>query len=201
VNALTPLLSGLVDGPTLWLVLFAVVALDALVPFIPSGTTVTVLGVLAASGRLTLVSLVAVAAVAAFTGDNVAYAVGRWAGPGLAARLERTRRGGRVYGKVRRAMSDRTAQLIILGRYVPGARLAVMLAAGALRCPVSRFWPLDAVAATMWAATAALTGYFGGAAFTDRPVLAVAVALGASAAVLGLVELGGRYLGRGRCLR
>lgn len=189
------------NGPTLWLVVFAVVALDALVPFIPSGTTVTVLGVFAASGRLALVSLVVVAAVAAFTGDNLAYAVGRWAGPGLTARIERSRRGGRMYLWVRQAMQHRTAHLIILGRYVPGARLAVMLAAGALRCPASRFWPLDALAATMWAATAALTGYFGGAAFTDQPLLAIAVALGASAVVMGLVEFGGRYRRRERCLR
>jgi membrane-associated protein len=215
VDVLTRLLGGVVGGPWLWIVIFAVVALDAVLPFIPSGTTITLAGVFAASGRLTLVALVAVASVAAFASDNLVYAVGRRAGPRLLARVGRGRRSEGMYQWVRRAMRDRTAHLIILGRYVPGARLAVMLAAGALRCPPSRFWPLDAVAATLWAGTAALTGYFGGTAFRDQPVLAIALALGTSAAIMGLIELGGRYwrrstpgavassdsCGCGRCLR
>jgi membrane-associated protein len=201
VDVLTRLLNGVVGGPWLWVVIFAVVALDAVLPFIPSGTTITVAGVFAASGRLALVSLVVVASVAAFASDNLVYTLGRRAGPALLARIGRGSRGTRMYLWVSRAMSHRTAHMIILGRYVPGARLAVMLAAGALRCPPSRFWRLDVIAATLWAGTAALTGYFGGTAFSHQPLMAIALALGTSAAVMGLVELGGRYWRSGRWLR
>ncbi|HEV7899049.1 MAG TPA: VTT domain-containing protein [Planosporangium sp.] len=193
MDVLTRLLDGVVDGPWLWLFIFAVVALDAVLPFIPSGTTITLAGVFAASDRLGLTALVVVASVAAFTSDNLVYAVGRRAGPRLLARAGRGRRSAGMYRWVRRAMQHRTAHLIILGRYLPGARVAVMLAAGALRCPPSRFWSLDAVAATLWAGTAALTGYFGGAAFGHQPLIAIASALGASAAIMGLIELGRRY--------
>ncbi len=72
------------------------------------------------------------------------------------------------------------------------ARRAVRLAAGALHCPRTRVRSLDAVAATLWAGTAAMIGYVGGTAFAGRPLIAVAVALTVGAVVMGLVELAGR---------
>ncbi len=182
----------LLDGHALLVLVFAVVAFDAAVPFLPSGTTVSLAGVVAASGRLSLVTLVAVASAAAFTGDNLVYAAGRRAQPRMLARLEAHRWSARTYGWMRHAMRHRTAYLIVLGRYVPGVRMVVMLAAGALDCPPARFRTLDAVAATLWAATAALSGYLGGTAFAHRPLLAAAVALGVGAVVMGAVDLAGR---------
>jgi membrane protein DedA with SNARE-associated domain len=168
------------------------VALDALVPFLPSGTTITAAGVFASTGRLALPSVVLVATAAAITGDNLVYAIGRRAGPHVLAALERRRRGARAHRWMRRAMRHRTAELIIMGRYVPGARMAVMLAAGALRCPPRRFLPLDALAATLWAGTAALAGYFGGSLFANRPLLGMVSAALVGAMLMVLIERTGR---------
>jgi membrane-associated protein len=162
------------DGHTVLVVVFAVVAFDALVPFLPSGTMVSLAGVVAASGRLSLVLIVAVASVAAFTGDNLVSAVA-------------------VGGRARRRplVWRRTAYRIILGRCLPTARLVD---------PRSRFQVLEAVAAALWAGTAAMCGYFGGTAFAGRPVPAAVVALAAGAVVMGLVEIAGRRLLAGRPL-
>jgi membrane protein DedA with SNARE-associated domain len=192
VEMLGRYLDGALGEPVFWVVVFAVVALDALVPFLPSGSTITAAGVFASSGRLALPSVVLVATAAAVTGDNLVYAIGRRAGPHVLAGLERRRRGAGAYQWMRRAMRDRTAELIIMGRYVPGARMAVMLAAGALRCPPRRFLPLDALAAMLWAGTAALAGYFGGSLFAHRPLLGVAAGALAGATVVLLVEWTGR---------
>jgi membrane protein DedA with SNARE-associated domain len=185
-------LDGALGEPAFWVAVFAIVALDALVPFVPSGTTVTTAGVFASSGRLALPSVVLVATAAAVTGDNLVYAIGRRAGPPVLAGLERRRRGARAYEWMRRGMRDRTAEVIIMGRYVPGARMAVMLAAGALRCPPRRFLPLDALAAMLWAGTAAFAGYFGGSLFAHRPLLGVVAGALAGATVVVLVEWTGR---------
>jgi membrane-associated protein len=188
VDELVRYLDGALDEPVFWVTVFVVVALDALVPFMPSGTTITVAGVFASSGRLALPSLIVVAAAAAFTGDTIVYAIGRRAGPRLLARVDRRARGKRLHAWLGTAMSGRTAQLIILGRYIPGARLVVMLSAGALRCPPARFVPIDALAATLWAGTAALVGYLGGLAFVHQPPFAIGSALLAGTVLALLVR-------------
>jgi len=51
------------------------------------------------------------------------------------------------------------------------------------------FFPIAAVAAVAWACYAVLLGYFGGRAFEERPLLALAVALAIAFGVTALVEL------------
>jgi membrane-associated protein len=185
---MTSWLHAMTDAGWLLPALFGLVALDALVPVLPSGTGVMLAGVLAASDRVGVVAVLLMAAAGAYCGDNLVYALGRRWGRRLA--------GGRWRGYtwIRHGLQTRPASVIIPGRFVPGARFGVMLCAGAFGCPPARFRRLSAAAALVWAATATLSGYLGGAAFEQQPLLALATGAVAGALVMTTVETAGRRL-------
>lgn len=181
-----------------WLlpVVFAVVAIDAMLPVLPSGTTVLVAGVLSASGRVHVAAVVLAAATAACFGDNLVFTLGR-----RGKRVVSGERGGkgrqRAYAWISHGLRTRPASVIIPSRFVPGVRTAVMLYAGAAGYPPRQFRRLSAGAGLVWGATTTLSGYLGGVAFGGQPVLAMATALAMGAAVAAVVEATGRRL-RGR---
>jgi len=171
-----------------YLFLVVVVALDVLLPLLPSETSVILAGVLAASGDLVLLPVAAAAATGALLGDNAAYAIGRAPGTRLIERLRRGQRRGTIEwaeGQLR----ERAGYLIVVARFIPAGRTAVTLTAGSLRMHFVRFLAWDLVAALSWASFATGLGYFGGHAFEDEPwkgfVLAFAIAL----AITGGVEV------------
>jgi membrane-associated protein len=183
-------------SPLSYAVAFALPALDVVLPVLPSETAIVTLGV-ATAGRwdARLALLVAVAAIGAFTGDNLAYLIGRhgagWvrrgpmAGPSGARRLDWAVRHLDRYG----------TRLVIACRFVPGGRTAVTLACGLTGYPRRRFVPATAVAAVLWAAYAFLIGRIGGTAFADRPWIGLALALGLALAATGLIEAVRRMVG------
>ena len=115
--------------------LFALVVGDAFLVVLPSETAVVALGALwATTGAPPLLAIVPAAAAGAVVGDGLCYLIGRRIG------LDRWRwqREGRIavaVARVRDTVQRRTAVLVFTARYVPFARIAVNLAAGAGRCP------------------------------------------------------------------
>ncbi len=186
-----PWLAVLVQSPWLLPALFLLVVGDAFFVVLPSETVVVALGALAgATGSPPLVPIIAVAAVGAIVGDALCFAIGRRTG------LDRWRwqRRGPVRAAIdraRRAVLTRPAVLIFTARYVPFARIAVNLTAGASGLAPRRFLPLSAAAGTAWAIYNTLVGAFFGVALPDLPVLAVAlsvvVAIGLGLAIDALV--------------
>ncbi|NBH09672.1 DedA family protein, partial [Amycolatopsis sp. SID8362] len=77
LGQVTELLRGALGSPWLWVVVFAVSGLDALLPFMPSETTVVTVAVLLGPDPAQLTLLAAVAAGGAWAGDCLGYAVGR----------------------------------------------------------------------------------------------------------------------------
>jgi membrane protein DedA with SNARE-associated domain len=67
--------------------------------------------------------------------------------------------------------------LIFTARYIPFARIAVNLSAGASGLPYRRFLPLSAAAGTAWAVYNATVGLAFGAILRDQPVLAVVISV------------------------
>src|SRR3989442_1293925 len=145
LSRLTDTLHGLLPSPWLWAVVFVVSALDALLPFMPSDTTVLVVGVLVADAPIRLVLLVVVAAAGAFAGDLLGYVIGRRS-HGVVARLTRTDSGRRRYQWVLTQLRRHGTWLIMLARYIPGGRVATMLTAGGLRYPTRKFLITEAIA-------------------------------------------------------
>ncbi|GAA1945274.1 DedA family protein [Agromyces allii] len=166
-------------------VLFAFVVGDAFLVVLPSETLVVALGALAAStGSPSLWAVVPVAAAGAVVGDLCCYLIGRRVG------LDRwawQRRGGvgRALERARDTVHRRTAVLVFTARYVPFARIAVNLAAGAGGVPLRRYLPLSLAAGVAWACYNVGIGALIGAAFGDQPLLATLVSIPV-AIVLGL---------------
>jgi membrane-associated protein len=177
---------------------FLVAFLDALVPVVPSETTVITAGVVASSGDLTLSLVIAAAATGAFLGDNTAYAVGRRFGDRAATRFFRSEKSQARIRWAQRQLEERGGELIVIARFIPGGRTVVTLSAGMLRFPWRRFALFDAIAAVLWALYAALLGYFGGRAFEHAAWKGLLLALGIAFAVAGGSELVRWWLKRRR---
>ncbi|MER7174783.1 DedA family protein [Streptomyces mesophilus] len=181
-------LQHLLDSPWIWLAIFLTASLDALLPFMPSETTVVTAAVLIGPdpGRLTLLTVLA--ATGALAGDVGGHVLGRRAGPRLIPRLLRGERGRRRYAWARSAVGRHGPLLIVAGRYLPGGRVAVGLTTGALRYPLRRFVAYDALGAALWAVFAVCMGALGGAAFADRPLHGLMLSFGLVTAVTVALE-------------
>lgn len=191
-------LTALAASPWLVPALFALVVGDAFLVVLPSETAVVALGALhAATGSPSLPLIVATAAAGAVCGDALCYLIGRRMG------LERWRwqREGRVGAALRRVegtVRRRTAVLVFTARYVPFARIAVNLAAGAGRVPLRRYLPLSLGAGIAWAGFNVAVGGLVGAAIPDRPLLATAVSVPVAIVVGLAIDAIVRVAGRGR---
>lgn len=197
LGRMTEFLQGLLPSPWLWAVVFVVSALDALLPFMPSDTTVIVVGVLVVPDPIRLVMLIVIAAAGAFAGDLLGYLIGRRSG-GMLTRMTRDEKGRRRYHWVSRQLRRHGTLLILLARYVPGGRVATMLTAGALRYPTRTFLITETIATVIWAAFFALLGYAGGASFQEHPARGLLLAFGIGLVLAVLVELGRRIFVRRR---
>ncbi|AJT67559.1 hypothetical protein T261_5943 [Streptomyces lydicus] len=176
-------LRDLLHSPWLWLVVLLVSGLDALLPFMPSETTVVLVAVLIGPHPPLLALLAAVAAAGALAGDCLGYCVGRYAGPRATARLLRGERGRARHARARTTVERHAATLVIAGRFLPGGRVVAALSTGSVRFPLRRFVLLDAVGAALWALFSTALGGLGGAALTDSPVTALLIASGAGLVV------------------
>jgi membrane-associated protein len=169
--------------------IFLLAMLDAILPVVPSETSVITAGVLASSGRLSLPLVVVSAAVGAAAGDNLAYLIGRRFGGPVTRRFFSSEKSRQRLAWAQRQLSERGGQLILVGRFIPGGRTVVTLTAGLLHYPWRRFVALDAVAALVWALYAAGLGYFGGRAFENAAWKGLLLALGVGFAIAGLTEV------------
>ena len=168
--------------------LFGVSALDVLFPLVPSETSVILAGVLAGTGDLNLFAVILFAAGGAILGDNASYWIGRRAGPWIMRRFFSGERKKRI-DWASAQIEKRGPYLIVVGRFIPGGRTAITLAAGLLRMSWRRFIVFDVAAGLCWATYAALLGYFGGRVFEEEPLKGFLVAFGIALAVTGGVEL------------
>lgn len=180
-------------SPLSYLLAFAMPALDAILPIVPSETALVALGVATAgSTDARIALLVAVGALGAFLGDNLSYLLGRRFGPTVESRLFSSPKGARRRAWAQDALGRYGARLILVCRFVPGGRTAVTLTCGIVSYPRRRFVAATAVAATIWACYAFFIGRLGGQAFEDRPWAGLLAAFVAAAALSALVEIGRR---------
>jgi membrane protein DedA with SNARE-associated domain len=198
-DAILQMVEGLMGSPWVYAALLAFAALDGFFPVVPSESLVITAGVFAAAGEPVLPLVVLVAAAGAFAGDHVAYLIGRGAGDRLTQRARPGSRQQRALGWASGILGSRGGLIIVVCRYIPGARTAITMTAGAVRYPLRRFSFFDGIAALSWGTYSALVGYIGGAAFEDDPIKGLGLGLGLALGVTATVEVV-RHL-RGRSAR
>lgn len=198
LNDVTELLRGTLGSPWVWLLIFGVAALDALLPFMPSETTVITVAVLVSPHLPKLLLLFAVAAIGAWAGDCTSYWVGRRAGPAMLNRLltgrdTGERRNSRVarYEWAQEQVDRHNAPLIIAARYLPGGRVASGLASGGMGVRWFRFAVLDLLGAALWAFYSVFVGCLGGAGF-DEPGKALLLSFAIGLTMVGAIALSRR---------
>lgn len=181
-------LDSLAATPWALVILFVLVVADALLVIVPGEVAVTAYGALAvAHGTPALWAVIAVAASAALCGDGLCYLVGRTVGTTRWAWMRRPRIQSAFLWAQRR-LHDRAALVLFTARFVPFARLAVGVTAGATRVRARRFFALAACAATAWAAYQALIGAAIAAILPGGPVVAVVVSVAVAIATGGAID-------------
>ncbi|WP_024288384.1 DedA family protein [Cellulomonas sp. KRMCY2] len=179
-------LLSLAASPLVYLGMFLFAVVDGFFPPIPSEAAALGLAALSvATGKPNLALVLLVAAAGAFTGDQVAYAIGQR----LDVRrfpLLRSGRGRKSLIWAEQALTHRGPSFILAARFIPIARVAVNMTAGAVGYPRRRFVWLAALSSVTWAAYSAVIGVGAGAWLQGNPWGAVAVGV-VGGLVIGVV--------------
>ncbi|MDR6868653.1 membrane protein DedA with SNARE-associated domain [Microbacterium resistens] len=170
-------LDAILTGPWGLALMCLLVVGDAFFVVIPGEVAVTALGALAVShGSPALWAVILGAAVAAFTGDVACYLIGRFVGTER-WRWMRAPRVSAALGWARGRLDSGTATVLFTARFVPFARLAINLVAGASRIHPPRYLGLVALAATGWAAYQAAIGAVVATVIPGGPIVAIIVSV------------------------
>lgn len=209
VTSVSDVLSVVASPLWAYAALWALLAIDAFVPVLPTQAIMITSGVLAAQGELNLPIAIAVGAAGVLCGDLAWWFIGRTAprgtgrtaprgigraGPGSATGRSRSSRWRsrltelataapesakgpmRTATRLTRGLRRPGPLVILLGRFVPGGRMAACFFAGRTRYPSRRFLAYEVAAAVAWASYGGVVGNVGGDAVTRSAWLLVAIA-------------------------
>ncbi|MDT5033048.1 MAG: hypothetical protein QOC94_3219 [Actinoplanes sp.] len=195
---MTDLLTAMATPVWAYLAIFGFLTVDAMVPVVPVQAIMITSGALTVYGNLSLPLVIATGTLGMFTGDSLAFILGRTAGHvggnWLNGRLADLRhhfapRNDDGPSKAKRAAERFTRGLrrpgplvLLLCRFVPGGRMAAGYHAGHSGYPIKLFVAYDGGAALAWATYGGLVGHLGGTAITQSAWRLLAVA--ATAAVI-----------------
>ncbi|MFJ8743475.1 DedA family protein [Embleya sp. NPDC127516] len=183
-------------SPWAYLIVFLTALLDAMLPILPSESSLIACGVFATvtGWSPNLFLLILAGAIGAFLGDNITYAIGRWAEPFANRHMLNGERGQRARKQAERWLAERGGAMIVVGRYIPGGRTAISLVAGMVEYPIARFRVFTAIAGLTWAIYGVMLGFWGGTAFKDSPIKGIGAGLATAAVIAALVEVVRRVL-------
>ncbi len=168
-------LLSIAASPWVYLGMAVFAVIDGFFPPMPSEAAAVGLSALAAAtGRPDLALTIVAAASGAFVGDQVAFAIGRRIDVHRLPLL-RKGRGRRTLSRAEDALTHRGTSFILAARFIPVARVAVNMSAGALGYPRRRFVALAAIGSVTWALYSAAIGIGAGAWFKGHPWGAVVV--------------------------
>ncbi len=173
-----------------YLIVFAIAAIDAFFPIVPSEATAIAAGVVAGTGGLQVELVILAAAGGALLGDNITYFAGHFLGEPLDRRFFQSEKAKKRVDWARRTLDERGPYLIVVARFIPGGRTVTMFTAGFVETfPWRRFIVFDLIACAIWGTYAVLLGYFGGKTFEEEPWKGLLLAFGIAIAVTAAVEL------------
>jgi membrane protein DedA with SNARE-associated domain len=168
----------------LYPILFAVAAIENIVPPFPADVIVAFGAFIAAQGRHEMALVFFFAWAGNVVGATLVYYIGRRYG---AKRLERQIAGEQASEREARfhTMLKRYGlPALFLTRFVPGVRALVPAAAGALKLPIAKTVPLIAAASAIWYGVIVFVAYRVGNDWTD-----LTKSMGAFSKTLGVAAL------------
>jgi membrane-associated protein len=172
-----------------YLIVFAIAALDAFFPLVPSEATAIAAGVVAGAGDLRLELVIPAAALGAVVGDNISYGIGHFLGERTVNRFFKGEKAQKRLAWAERTLRERGPYLIVVARFIPGGRTATTFTAGYTSAMGwRRFLFFDTIAGAIWGAYTVLLGYFGGRTFEEQPWKGLLLAFAIALAVTGAVE-------------
>ena len=135
---------------------------------IPGSVTMTAIGILIGAGLIPPVSTLVYAVSGAVVGDAISYGLGYYFKDGL-AKMWPFRNNPQWLTHGERFFQRHGGKGILLGRFIGLVRSFIPLIAGMLRMPPWRFFPIDIIAAVLWAPIYMLPGIFIGVASEALP--------------------------------
>ena len=130
---------------------------------VPGETILIAAAIYAGAGQLNIVLVVVIAIVAAVLGDNVGYAIGRYAGRRVVLRWGRfVRLTEERLDRAEAFFERHGGKVVTIARFIEGLRQANGLIAGLTRMPWARFVLFNVLGAVLWVGAWAATGYLAG---------------------------------------
>jgi membrane-associated protein len=188
---MTQLLTVMATPGWAYLAIFGFLTVDVTVPVVPIQAIMITAGALTVYGNLSLPLVILIGALGMFTGDSIAFLLGRSSGHvgrgRLIGRLSELRhrvapkhesqpdearpkgvsRTKRAAERFTRGLRRPGPLVLLLCRFVPGGRMAAGFHAGRSNYPVKLFVLYDGLAALCWATYGGLVGHVGGTAITQ----------------------------------
>lgn len=176
-----------------WAIFLFVLLEDFGVP-VPGETVLIAGAVYAGAGRLNIVAVGVTGFIAAIAGDNIGYAIGRFAGRAAVERWGRhvflTRE--RI-DKAEGFFGRHGGKIIVVARFIEGLRQANGIVAGLTHLRWLRFLIFNAIGAALWVGTWVTVGYFAGrhitAIYHGITRYALYAAIAAAIVIIGYIAL------------
>ena len=162
------------DEALSYLMVFVLVACDAVIPVFPGETTLNAASTLASQGQLELLPIIVAGALGAIIGDSTLFYIARRSSARVQPQLDRALRNPRVGAAY--AYLDRGAPaLLVFGRYVPGLRFVINTTMGLSGRPYRDFIPWSALGGVLWSTYTCLLAYWVGSAIDDYPAASIVI--------------------------
>jgi len=178
-----------------YLALFVGVLLEDFGVPLPGETLLIAASMLASLGRFHMLLVAGVAFAAAVMGDNIGYAIGRFAGRPVVLRFgKHLLLSERRLGRMERYFARRGGWIIIIARFIEGLRQLNGIVAGLSHMPWRRFLAFNVIGAALWVGTWTTAAWLAGRrlgpllewAGSAKRVVAILVAAAAAALVIRL---------------
>ena len=174
-----------VDRP--YLLIFAFVAFDAVIPIFPSESLLHVASSAALEGKLDIGWVILGGGLGAVIGDSMLYWIARTVGHDyLQRQLDKAKKNEKV-GVALEVLGQSAPVLIVLGRYVPGVRFAVNAGMGLTKYSYPKFLLFSAIGGMTWSLYVCGISYWVGQELSDYPVLSFFTGIAFCSAIVAVL--------------
>ena len=180
-----------------YLTVFALVALDGVIPIFPGETTLNTASTAAAHGVLELWPIIVMGALGAIVGDSALFWLARRYARRVEPHVEKARANPRVAQALDMLDSSAPA-LIVGGRYVPGLRFVVNATMGLSHIRYRRFLLWSVLSGVLWSVYTCVLAYRIGLALGEFPLASVVISGLVTTVALAIVLLSVRHRRRHR---